>query len=94
MPISRTPRPDPRSVRWLSGVMAALYAATCALVIYFRLGPVSRVLARVERDGARVPAWMPAAFTVGAVVAAAFLAWKGAVYLRRALGPRTGPPAR
>jgi hypothetical protein len=84
----RRPPPDPRTVTWFNLVMAVLYFLIAGLVVYFRLGPVERVLARLVRDGVQVPGWLPATLTLGAGVVAAYLAVQGVRSVRRALAGR------
>jgi hypothetical protein len=80
-------------LRLLNATTAVLYGVTAGLVVYFRLGPVRRVLARVARDGAEIPAWMPAGFTIVTVLFVGFLVFQGARHLRRAFpSGRGGPP--
>ncbi len=81
-----------RFVRGLNAVLALLYLATAGLIAYFRLGPVQRVMERLERDGAAVPAWFPVVFTAGPLIIGAFLLFQGGRYLRRSLVvPSPGP---
>ncbi len=91
MTLPRRP-PDPQSVGWFNLVLALLDFVIAGLVLYFRLGPVQRVLDRLVRDGVRVPAWLPLVFTAGTVVAVAWLAARGVQAVRRALEDRDRPP--
>ena len=88
----RTVPAGPVAVKALSVTLALLYLATAGLIVYFRLGPVQRVMERLERDGAHIPDWFPLVFTVGPILIGAFLIFQGWRYLRRALVPTSPRP--
>lgn len=81
----RTVPAGPRAARSLNVVLAMLYLATAGLIAYFRLGPVQRVMDRLDRDGVQAPAWFPVVFTVGPIIIGGFLVFQGWRYLRGAL---------
>ena len=39
------------SLRWVHGIMAVMYFLVLGMLLYFRLGPFRRVMARLEADG-------------------------------------------
>ena len=76
-----------RSLRWVHGIMAGMYFLVLGMLLYFRLGPFRRVMARLEADGVEVPLWFSLVFTAGVALVGLFLLWRGLVSLRRALHP-------
>ena len=88
------PPPDPKAVRWYNLLMGSLYAFIAGLLLYFRFGPVERVLARLGRDPASESNWSPLAFNIitGAVVA--YLLFQSLRSFRRALAPPPPPDDR
>jgi len=88
----RPATPDPRSTRWFNLLMGALYLFIAALMFYFRLGPVQRVMVRLGRDRMETSSWSPLAFNVITGVVIAYLLWQGLRSLRRALNPPATPP--
>jgi threonine/homoserine/homoserine lactone efflux protein len=91
----RQASPDPRTTRWFNLLLGALYLFIAGLLLYFRLGPVERVLARFGGDPADGSSWTPLAFNVTTGVVVAYLLWQGLRGLRRALllppPPKDGP---
>ena len=81
----RTVPAGPRFFRGLNAVLGLLYLIIAGLIVYFRLGPVQRVMDRLVRDGVEPPAWFPVVFTVGPILIGAFLIFQGWRYLRRSL---------
>lgn len=81
------PRPSSRSVRWVNGIMATMYFLVLAMLLYFRLGPFRRVVARLETQGVELPVWFSLVFTVGVALVVVFLLWRGLSALRQALAP-------
>jgi hypothetical protein len=77
----------------MNTVMALLYLATAGLIAYFRLGPVQRVMERLERDGAAIPAWFPLVFTAGPLTIGGFLLFQAGRYLRRSFVPPSPGPS-
>ena len=87
MPI-QTPVQSRQSLRWINGIMAAMYFLVLGMLVYFRLGPFRRVMIRMQNDGVEVLPWFPVVFTLGIGVVGVFLAWRGAMALKRALRGR------
>jgi hypothetical protein len=81
-PRFRRTEPDPVAARRASILIASLYVLGAALVVYFRLFPLRRVLARAAEEGIRIPAWAGPAATLGTLLVAVFLAWRGGIRLR------------
>jgi len=67
--------------------MAALYAFVLGLLLYFRFVPYRRVMNRLAEEGVEMPAWFSSVFSVGLLVVAAFLLYRGIISLRKALRP-------
>ena len=83
MQIKRTE--SARSLRWIHGVMAGMYFLVLGMLLYFRLGPFRRVMARLETDGVDAPIWFSFVFTAGVGLVGLFLLWRALASLRRAL---------
>ncbi len=88
--------PDPKSTRWYNLLMGCLYLLIAGLLLYFRLGPVERVLARLGRDVSTESNWTPLAFNAITGVVVAYLLWQGLRSFRRAraLPPPPDGPGR
>lgn len=84
----RVPRqgPSPRSVRAVNGVLAALYFFVCGMLVFFRLGPFRRVVARFQEQETPLPGWFVPLFTWGIVIIAVYIFWRGIRALKAALG--------
>lgn len=77
---------DPRSERILSLVLAVLYLAVVAMILYFRFVSYPQVTARLAEQGTVVlPDWFHVVFTLGPLAFAVFLGLKGLQLLRRGL---------
>jgi hypothetical protein len=79
-----------RFIRALNATLALLYLATAGLVAYLRLGPVQRVMERLERDGASIPTWFPVVSTAAPLIIGV-ISSSGRRYLRRAIAAPPGP---
>lgn len=76
---------DPSPSRSLSAVMAALHFVLVGMLLYFRLGPMARVFDRFGESETPLPGWFILGLTLGTLVVAAFLSWRGFRFLRSAL---------
>lgn len=77
--------PAPGSIRLVNGVLAALYFFVCGMLIFFRLGPFRRVVARFQEQEAPLPGWFVPVFTWGIAAIAVYVFWRGIRALSAAL---------
>lgn len=85
--IVRFDTPQSRTVRWVNGVLAAIYFFVCGMLLYFRLGPFQQVVNRFEDQDTALPSWFEWVFSLGTVLVMLLLLWRGVTTLRRALRP-------
>ena len=85
----RRPEPDPTTARRASTLVAVLYLLAAGLVVYFRVGPFHRVVARAGAEGADIPGWVRWAMSAGTLLLAGVFVWRARVRLRP---PRPSPP--
>ena len=75
--------------RPLNAVMAILHLTLVGMLIYLRLGPMAKAIARFAESATPLPSWLILGITVGTFVIAAFIGLRGIGYLRAALRSST-----